>query len=173
MCGVCESSCECCQRKLGVVRKREIAVATGRRFTGSELKSRWENRKTTMCVGKGQPRWGKSCTQFLYFIVRDIEQEEGGAVKKKNKWDLQRQRNKANLKWKTQDKVGLHMSWGPQQRQQSFVRRIGAEEKWHTLHQETESILPHRKGYELRETQQVTAIALKCQHDQGSLLHHQ
>lgn len=74
---------------------------------------------------------------------------------------------------KAQDKVGLQTSWGPQQRRQSFVRGSGAEEIWNTLHQETESILSHREGYELREPQQVTAVPLKCQHDQGSLLHHQ
>lgn len=164
MCGVCESSCECCQHKLGVVRKREIAVATGRHFTGSELKSRWENKRQQCVSGKGSLE-GKELHTSLIFYCEGHRAGVRGSCKKNGTCKGGEIKPTRNEKHRTK--------WGPQKRQQSFVRGIGAEEKWNTLHQETESFLPHREGYELRETQQVTAIPVKRQHDQGSRRHRQ
>lgn len=171
MCGLCVSSWECCQHKLGVVKKRGIAVAAGRHFAGTEPKSRWETAKTTMCVGKGQPRGERTSSAVLFLYCeghRAWARESWKEIEGCRDGEIKPTRNeKSRTKW------GLRVSWGPQQRQQGFVRGTGAEGRWNTPHQETESIPQQREGCVSSE-KQVTVIvlwALKCQHGQGSLLH--
>lgn len=81
-CGVCKLQSDCCRQTLSVVSNKETAVAPERQlFAGVELRSRWENKKTTVCsvkIGEGC-LWGKEmCRGFI--VVQDTEHE--GTVRK-------------------------------------------------------------------------------------------